>query len=160
MMYTAKRRTFEAAKHPKGSAARETLNKSALTSEYMPSYKYVVVNETEATCFTYRTKGEAEGRAGTMNLLEEAQGGNSTPGPWYEAKTGNHQGLIVSEKDGRNIAVAYDKKDAPLIAAAPKLLEALKMFMAQYDIPGDRDRASRPEIRAAYEALAQVEGRS
>lgn len=83
-----------------------------------------------------------------------------TEGPWYEAKTGNHQGLIVAEKDGSNIAVAYDKADAPLIAAAPKLLEAVRLFMAQYDIPGDRDRANRPEIRAAHEALAQVEGRS
>ena len=47
-----------------------------------------------------------------------------TPGPWYEASTGNHQGLIISEVDGANIAVAYDKTDAALIATAPKLLAA------------------------------------
>ncbi len=46
-----------------------------------------------------------------------------TPGPWYE--TGNHQGLIISEATSANVAVAYDKKDAALIAAAPDLLEAL-----------------------------------
>jgi hypothetical protein len=46
--------------------------------------------------------------------------------PWYQANTGNHQGLIISEATGANIAVVYDKKDAPLVAAAPELLEALK----------------------------------
>ena len=44
---------------------------------------------------------------------------------WYEANTGNHQGLIIEEETGKNIAVSYDKKDARLIAAAPDLLEAL-----------------------------------
>jgi hypothetical protein len=52
--------------------------------------------------------------------------GKHTPGPWYEAKTGNHQGLIVDEKTGDNIAVAYDKVNARLIAAAPRMLEMLK----------------------------------
>lgn len=70
MTYTVKRRTFEAAKHPKGSAERDRLNRSPLTSEYMPSYKYnVVKDETEATCFSYRTRGEAEGRADSLNAL-------------------------------------------------------------------------------------------
>lgn len=48
-----------------------------------------------------------------------------TPGPWYEAGTGTHQGLIISERDGKDIAVSYDKRDAALIAAAPELLEGL-----------------------------------
>lgn len=34
------KRTFEAAKHPKGSAERAELNLSGFTSEYSPSYKY------------------------------------------------------------------------------------------------------------------------
>jgi hypothetical protein len=34
------RRTFEAAKHPKGSEERARLNRDAITSEYMPGYKY------------------------------------------------------------------------------------------------------------------------
>jgi hypothetical protein len=45
---------------------------------------------------------------------------------WYTAKTGNHQGLVIEEDTGRNVAVAYDGQDAPLLAAAPELLEALK----------------------------------
>jgi hypothetical protein len=49
--------------------------------------------------------------------------------PWYEAKMGNdHQGLVIEEATGRNVAVAYDKVDAPLIAAAPDLLAALENY--------------------------------
>ncbi len=35
------KRTFEAAKHPVGSEERARLNCSPVTSEYMPSYKYL-----------------------------------------------------------------------------------------------------------------------
>lgn len=38
--------------------------------------------------------------------------------------TGDHQG-IVADENGRNIAVAYDKNDAAVIAAAPEMYEAL-----------------------------------
>ena len=48
-----------------------------------------------------------------------------TPGPWYASSTGNHQGLIISEKSGANIAVTYDAKDAPRIVACVNLLEGL-----------------------------------
>ncbi len=45
---------------------------------------------------------------------------------WYVASTGNHQGLIVEENTGKNIAVSYEKDNANLLAAAPELLEALQ----------------------------------
>lgn len=45
---------------------------------------------------------------------------------WHFTGTGNHQGLIIEEGRGRNVAVAYDKRDAPLIAAAPAMLAALQ----------------------------------
>jgi hypothetical protein len=48
-----------------------------------------------------------------------------TPEPWYVAETGNHQRIIIEEQTGKTIAVAYDKTDAALLAAAPELLEAL-----------------------------------
>ena len=51
---------------------------------------------------------------------------NYTLGPWYESSTSNGQGLIASEKTGESIAVSYDKKNAQLIAAAPKLLECIQ----------------------------------
>lgn len=56
-----KRRTFEALKYPKGSSERLGLNTDPITSEYMPSYKYVIVdNSGKSTPFSYRTKSEAE----------------------------------------------------------------------------------------------------
>lgn len=45
---------------------------------------------------------------------------------WYEAFAGTDQGLIIDEKTGENIAVSYDKANAPLIAAAPELLEVIE----------------------------------
>ena len=52
---------------------------------------------------------------------------------WY-AKTINkdsahEQGLIIDENTGANIAITLDPKDAILAAAAPELLEALKLFV-------------------------------
>jgi len=55
-----------------------------------------------------------------------------TPGPWYEASMGNdHQGLVVDEQTGENIAVIYDKANARLIAKAPKMLETLNEVIAK-----------------------------
>ena len=48
------RRTFEAAKYPKGSDERTRLNCDARTSEYMPSYRYLT-----SDCRSWRTKAEA-----------------------------------------------------------------------------------------------------
>lgn len=48
---------------------------------------------------------------------------------WYTAKTSGDQGLIIEEETGRNVAVVYDKKDAPLLAAAPELLQAVKEIL-------------------------------
>ena len=45
---------------------------------------------------------------------------------WYAGNINDHQGLVADEDTGENIAVVYNKKNAPLIASAPALLEALK----------------------------------
>jgi hypothetical protein len=45
---------------------------------------------------------------------------------WYHNNQGNGQGLIIDEATGRNVAVAYDGKDAQLLAAAPQLLDAIQ----------------------------------
>lgn len=46
---------------------------------------------------------------------------------WYTTtKTDDSQGLVCDENTGANIAVTYDPQDAPLVAAAPELLEALE----------------------------------
>jgi len=76
-----------------------------------------------------------------------------TPGPWYsKCRDGSDKGLIYEESTGKNIAVAYDQKDASLIAAAPELLEALQQI-ADADYGTDT-----PKLRAtARAALAQGE---
>ena len=44
------------------------------------------------------------------------------PTRWHAAKMGNdHQGLVIDSDSGANIAVTYDVKHAPLVAAAPEL---------------------------------------
>lgn len=80
-----------------------------------------------------------------------------TPGPWYVAKTGNDQGLIISEQTGSNVAVSYDAKDAPLIAAAPDLLAALRDMVHFDDLPKDEQQ---PAVEKARAAIAKAEGRS
>lgn len=53
---------------------------------------------------------------------------------WYAKKSaGNGQGLVVDEDTGRNVAVTYDENDAQLLAAAPKLLEAVLWSKAWAD---------------------------
>jgi hypothetical protein len=56
------RRTFEALKWAKGSPMRIALNKNALTSEYLPSYKYlysVFDDGHKISSESFRTKAEA-----------------------------------------------------------------------------------------------------
>jgi K+/H+ antiporter YhaU regulatory subunit KhtT len=54
----------------------------------------------------------------------------------HEAKTGNHQGLIM-DSNGRNVAVVYEKEDTPAIVTAcnchEELLEALKGLLYTLD---------------------------
>jgi hypothetical protein len=54
-----------------------------------------------------------------------------TPGPWaFGLLAGNHQASVHSEATGRTVALVYDpdNADARLIAAAPELLEALRVI--------------------------------
>jgi len=45
---------------------------------------------------------------------------------WYAPRTDSHQGIVVCEDTGENIAVTYKKENARLVAAAPELLEAIR----------------------------------
>jgi hypothetical protein len=49
---------------------------------------------------------------------------------WYTGRIyqddAHTQGLIIDEKTGENIAVTYDAKNAPIIAAAPEMLIVLQ----------------------------------
>ena len=53
------KRSFLASHLPKNSKERKQLNESAITSEYMPSYKYVVITDNDNTR-TFRSKKDAE----------------------------------------------------------------------------------------------------
>lgn len=85
--------------------------------------------------------------------------------PWYESSTGNHQGLVIDEQTGRNIAVAYDKADARLIAAAPAMRAALKSLLAELpELWGERVHGGRialaldeDAVHAALSALAAAD---
>jgi hypothetical protein len=83
-----------------------------------------------------------------------------TPGPWYEASMGNHQGLVVDEQTGANVAVVYDKANARLIASAPELLEALAVLVdhAQETYPHFEDIRGQADISKALSAISKAKG--
>jgi hypothetical protein len=64
--YQVVKRTFEAKKFPKGSEERKRLNENTVTSEYMTSYKYAVM-EGEKSIFSYPSKYEAETKCSQLN---------------------------------------------------------------------------------------------
>ena len=65
------KRRFEARLYPKGSAAREKMNRDILTSEYMPSHKYAVLAESHT--YTCKTKKEAEDYVESQNPKESVK---------------------------------------------------------------------------------------
>lgn len=79
-----------------------------------------------------------------------------TPGPWYSSRTGNHQGLVISEATSENVAVTYNgAADACLVAAAPELLAALEQIAKWVDCGCDPSRKSMDAARAA---IAKAKG--
>lgn len=52
---------------------------------------------------------------------------------WYAVKTGNHQGLVISEDTGENIAVTYKAENAQKIAAMPDLLELAEQIVRAWE---------------------------
>ncbi len=78
------RRTFAAKNHPAGSPERAELNKDVLTSEYMPSYKFLVrrpFTMSDGTPHptqkhideTFPTKAAAAARVASLVEVGEAQ---------------------------------------------------------------------------------------
>ena len=75
---------------------------------------------------------------------------------WHLSSTGTHQALIIAE-DGQSIAVAYDKENGPIIAAAPELLAFCAQFVAWSEERALNARlASGALLRAARAALASA----
>ena len=86
-----------------------------------------------------------------------------TPGPWYAANMGNDfQGLVVEEQTGKNIAVAYDKRDVHILAAAPAMYEALRVLTSEINLSTLNVRKDFSLMNAhacAVKAILQAEGK-
>ena len=86
-----------------------------------------------------------------------------TPGPWH-----CHEKVGVYTKDGKLVAsihtpISDRSHDARLIAAAPELLEALRMFVVWYGLRDKHDTLLPPkmqeaELAQAMRAIAKAEG--
>jgi hypothetical protein len=57
---------------------------------------------------------------------------------WYAKTQSSGQGIIADEETGRTVAIAFDGKDAALLAAAPEMRELLAL--AADTIADMRDR--------------------
>ena len=90
-----------------------------------------------------------------------------TPGPWRILRQNGKQFIqagpvyfSIAEVAGPSNAGRERELTANvnLIAAAPDLLEALKMFVREYEGTGSDDRETRPEMIAARAAIAEATG--
>jgi len=77
---------------------------------------------------------------------------------WYEAKTGNHQGLIIDEKTGDNIAVTYDKENAAVIVRAVNAYAPLVELVNKYRREAIEQGADREDVREIDDVLSLARG--
>lgn len=86
---------------------------------------------------------------------------------WYAKPGSGGQGLVLDEQTGRTVAVAYDVKDAPVLAASPALLDALRCALnaleGRYPWPVADGKYSQKEARkvaadVARAAIAKARG--
>ena len=79
---------------------------------------------------------------------------------WYSKDGCGGQGLVADADTGRSVAVAYDRADGPLLAAAPDILDALRAAVARVELA---NREGNPILSAwlpgARAAIAKAEGR-
>ena len=89
-----------------------------------------------------------------------------TPGPWFASEDGE----VYSKSSYTSVAMVLMNESGPdnarLIAAAPDLLEALKLFVSEYvelvesGDAGFWDAESEEKVKKARAAIAKAEGRS
>lgn len=88
------------------------------------------------------------------------------PTKWYSSNASSEQGLVIDEETGETIAIAMDAKHAPLIAAAPELMDALEKIADRLEtlmrLHGmndpriDRIIASQAELRRARSLIHEI----
>lgn len=71
----------------------------------------------------------------------------TTPGPWHDS------GRDVADSQGRTVAIPVNPSDAPLLAAAPDLLEALRNLTNAVCPDGDTTTLESYFIAPTREAL-------
>lgn len=82
---------------------------------------------------------------------------------WYVASKSiniHDQGLVIDENTGENIAVVYKGENAPLVAASPKMLKALKQILDILPTGGEGWGLTEVEYNVwniATQAIAELE---
>lgn len=83
-----------------------------------------------------------------------------TPGPWLPQGGRCRIEASIWTADGRCVAQMVRSEDAPLIAAAPDLLAALRKMRDWLALQSpDRDRGAQPMHSLACRTIAKAEGR-
>ena len=77
---------------------------------------------------------------------------------WYTGRVSGCQGLIIDAETGANIAVSYDKKDGPLIAAAPVMRKALEGIALWLECPDFGPETIKQMRRSAEDAVREAGG--
>jgi hypothetical protein len=137
------------------------MNKTATTTTPLPDLQRcnacgATIDEQETSCpecgrddcLMYPIEPSPDPRPASRHMPDPR------PVRWYDSKGSGGQGLICDERDGRTVAVAHDEKDAPLMAAAPRMRDALRGLL---ECPALNEDETEPETRAAVaEAWAAI----
>jgi hypothetical protein len=77
---------------------------------------------------------------------------------WHACKAGNDtQGLVIDDNTGANIAVTYKAEHAPIVAAAPELLELVEQYQRVAEGLINRPTLSQSEFETLKSALRFTE---
>ena len=73
---------------------------------------------------------------------------------WHAKKSDSGQGMVIDVDTGRTVAVAYNAKDADMLAAAPELYDAARAVLDAWQ-GGDLAAA----VRGLQSAVDKAEGK-
>jgi hypothetical protein len=76
---------------------------------------------------------------------------------WYVTNTA-YQGLVIDNDTGANVAVVYDKANAPMIAQAPAMADVLRRVRALITEGGDEQALPGDIAQDVAYILNQLDG--